>query len=111
MRSSPAPQLVAQLCYDTSMGATTFITIRELRNQTKRVFETLGDSTGVVTSNGKPVGVLLSLDEDLDSLVESVRQVRAVRAVSRLRAQAKDSGAANLDAEEIGEEIRKTRER
>jgi antitoxin (DNA-binding transcriptional repressor) of toxin-antitoxin stability system len=92
-------------------ASTTFISIRELRNQTQKVIEALGDSTGVVTSNGKPVGLLLAVDDDFDDLLQSLRQARAVRAVSRLREQARTAGADQLRPAEISEEIRRARKR
>ena len=86
-----------------------FITMRELRNQTSQVIDELEDETGVVTSNGKPVGVLLGVNDDFEELIRVVRQARAAAAVSKLRAGARESGAAGLDSQEIDEEIRQAR--
>ena len=102
MRSMPL-----QLCYDTAMK---FVTMRELRNQTTRVIEELAGETGVITSNGKPVGVLLRADEDFDELLRVVRQARAAAAVSRLRLAARESGVRDLTPDETEREIQRARE-
>ena len=86
-----------------------FITMRELRNQTTQVIEDLEEETGVVTSNGKPVGILLRVDDDFDSTISVLRQARSAAAVSRLRQEARESGAVTLSEAEIDEEIRATR--
>ena len=86
-----------------------FITMRELRNQTTQVIEELEEETGVITSNGKPVGILLRVDDDFDSKISVLRQARSAAAVSRLRQEARESGSADLSESEIDQEIRATR--
>ncbi len=86
-----------------------FITMRELRNQTTQVIEELEEETGVITSNGKPVGILLSVDDDFEAKISTLRQARSAAAVSLLRQEARQSGAAALSEAEIDEEIRATR--
>lgn len=88
-----------------------FITMRELRNQTTQVIDELDGDTGVITSNGKPVGILLRVGEDqFEETLSTLRQARAAAAVSRLRDSARESGAADLDPEEIEREIRAARD-
>jgi hypothetical protein len=43
-----------------------FITMRGLRNQTTQVIEELDEETGIVTSNGRPVGTLLSVEKNFE---------------------------------------------
>jgi PHD/YefM family antitoxin component YafN of YafNO toxin-antitoxin module len=86
-----------------------FITMRELRNQTTQVIEELDDETGVVTSNGKPVGILLRVRDDFEETIAVLRQARAAAAVSRLRQAARDSGRARLTEEVIAREVRAAR--
>ena len=86
-----------------------FITMRELRNQTSQVIDELENETGVVTSNGKPVGVLLGVNDDFEDLIRVVRQARSAAAVSKMRAGAREAGAADLDSRQIDEEIRLAR--
>ena len=86
-----------------------FVTMRELRNQTTQVIEDLAAETGVITSNGKPVGVLLRVDEDFDELLQVLRQARAAAAVSRMRAGARESGVRDLTPEDVDREIQQAR--
>ena len=87
-----------------------FITMRELRNQTSQVIEGLGRETGVVTSNGKPVGLMLRVQDDFEEMTALLRQARAAAAVSRLRESAREIEASQLTSSEIDEEIRATRQ-
>lgn len=84
--------------------------MRELRNQTTQVIEGLDDETGVITSNGEPVGILLRVRDDFEETIAMLRQARAAAAVSRLRQGARESGAVRLSEEEIEREIRAVRE-
>lgn len=86
-----------------------FITMRELRNQTTQVIEELDGETGVITSNGKPVGILLGVDGDFEDTLTVLSQARASAAASGLRENARSSGAERLSAEEIDREIREVR--
>ena len=86
-----------------------FITMRELRNQTSQVIDQLDDETGVITSNGEPVGILVRVNEDFEETISVLRQARASAAVSKLRRQALESGADQLSPEDIDAEIRKAR--
>jgi len=86
-----------------------FITLRELRNQTSQVIEELDEETGVITSNGNPVGILLRVNGDFEETISVVRQARAAAAVSRLRRQALESGTDRLSESEIEREIRAVR--
>ena len=87
-----------------------FITMRDLRNQTTQVIEELDDETGVVTSNGTPVGILLRIRDDFEETLSMLRQARAAAAVSRLRRTARESGTGRLSEQEIEREISAVRE-
>ena len=82
-----------------------FITMRELRNQTSQVIEELDDDTGVITSNGTPVGILVRVNENFEETIDVLRQARAAAAVSRLRRQALESGTDQLTPDDIDREI------
>lgn len=63
-----------------------FVSVRELRNNPGAVWAELREQDLVLTFNGKPVGILLSTDEEeFGEALESVRRVRAMQAVSRMR--------------------------
>lgn len=86
-----------------------FITMRELRNQTTQVIEELDGETAVITSNGKPVGILLRVDDDFEETIAMLLQARAAAAVSHLRQKARDAGKAKMSEREIEREIQAVR--
>jgi prevent-host-death family protein len=87
-----------------------FISVRELRNNPGEVWEELREQDLVLTSNGKPVGILLGVaEEELGETLESVRRVRAMQAVSRMRRRAAESGLDRLAPDEIEAEVRAVR--
>ena len=89
-----------------------FVTIRELRNRPGRIWDDLRADDLVLTANGKPVGILVGVEDDnLEEALASLRRARALRAVSRLRQQAKISGARELTPRQIAAEVRATRRR
>jgi prevent-host-death family protein len=64
----------------------------------------------VVTSQGKPVAVLLPIDVDsLDGTLSTLRSVRALHAQAALQRAAKENGTASLTVKEIESEIRAAR--
>jgi prevent-host-death family protein len=87
-----------------------FISVRELRNNPGDVWEKLHEEDLVLTSNGKPVGILLGVaEEDLGDALESVRRARAMQAVSRMRRRAAESGLDRLAPEEVEAEVQAVR--
>lgn len=89
-----------------------YVSIRELRNRPGRVWSTLSKEDVVLTANGKPMGVLVGVDETrLDDTVEAIRRAKAVLAVSRIRRKAAQTGTDRISMEEINREIRGVRAR
>ena len=87
-----------------------FISVRELRNNPGEVWEKLHEEDLVLTSNGKPVGILLGVaEEDLGDALESVRRARAMQAVSRMRRRAAENGLDRLAPEEVEAEVQAVR--
>ncbi|HEV8238915.1 MAG TPA: type II toxin-antitoxin system Phd/YefM family antitoxin [Thermoanaerobaculia bacterium] len=87
-----------------------FVTIRELRNRPGRVWDDLRDDDLVLTANGKPVGILVGVEEEgLEDALASLRRARAMQATSRLRRQAAKSGARDLPPRQVAAEIRAVR--
>lgn len=88
------------------------MSVRELRNRPGRLWSTLSKEDVVLTSKGKPIGVLVGVDETrLDETIEVVRRVRVVLAVSRMRKKAQETGSSGLSMPEINREIREVRGR
>lgn len=97
------------MCYATLVK---YVSIRELRNRPGLVWSTLSKGDLVLTANGKPMGVLVGVDETrLDDTVEAIRRAKAILAVSRMRRKAAETGANKLSLAEINQEIRKVRRR
>ena len=88
-----------------------FVASRELRINPGAVWTLLRDEKDlVVTSNGKPVGVLTVADEDsLEDVLAVLRQGRAHTAVAELRLGARDRGLDRLTDERVQDGIRKAR--
>jgi len=87
-----------------------FVTVRDFRSASRDVWDKLNcDGELVVTNNGKPTALLLDIgDDDLEELLMSIRQTKAIRAYNRLRTQAIERGP--LSEGEIDAEIRATRD-
>lgn len=89
-----------------------YVSVRELRNRPGKVWATLSKADVVLTANGKPMGVLVGVDEArLDETVDAIRRARATLAVSRMRKRAAESHASRLSLAEINREIREVRRR
>jgi prevent-host-death family protein len=89
-----------------------YVSVRELRNRPGRLWSTLSKDDVVLTSNGKPMGVLVGVDEaGLADTVEAIRRARAILAVSRIRKKAAESGLSRLPMGDVNREIREVRRR
>ena len=87
-----------------------FYSVRDLRTETKGMWETL--STGdevVITNNGKPSALMIEIPEGgFDEVVQAVRQAKAIIAMNRMRSRALKSGG--LTEEEIDSLIAEARQ-
>ena len=89
-----------------------FLSVRELRNEPGKVWRELEQEDLVVTANGRPVGILVSVKEgDLEQTLLALRRARAAVAVSRMRRRAAERRTERLSAAEIDREIRAVRRR
>jgi prevent-host-death family protein len=89
-----------------------YVSVRELRNSPGRLWTTLSKDDVVLTSNGKPMGVLVGVDETrLADTLEAIRRARAVLAVSRIRKKAAETGRNRLSMGQINREVREVRRR
>jgi len=88
-----------------------FISVRDLRNRTAKVWDDLGrEQDLVVTSNGKPVALLSSVSEEtLEERLAGSRRSRALAAVEALQKSSLKSGKDRLTAQEIEAEIEAVR--
>lgn len=88
-----------------------FVPTRALRINPGEVWSLLEQEKDlVITSNGKPVGVLTLADEDsLEEVLATLRQGRAQAAVAEIRRVAAARGLDRLTERGVQEIIRRTR--
>lgn len=84
-----------------------FVTVRELRAESGRVWERIAAGEEIVlTRNGKPFALLLPTEPaDLETVLRAHRAARLGAAVRRLRDQARARGTARLSGGAIQAEI------
>ena len=88
-----------------------FISVRELRNHSAAVWDTLTEEQDlVITSNGKPIAVLsATTGSTLETSLAALRQARAQLAVTSMQQRARETGADNLSLDDVNAEIDATR--
>lgn len=87
-----------------------FVSTRDLRNRPGYVRDLAQKEELVLTANGKPIAILLGVDEDgLEDAAQAVRQAKALLALSRLRKQASRRGSSRLSSGDVDREIRAVR--
>jgi hypothetical protein len=84
-----------------------FMNYRDLRNTPSAVWEALEtDEAVALVANGEPRAIMLGIEpDDLETMLQVVRRVRAQMALSRIRASAADRNVDQLTAEDIAAEI------
>ncbi len=89
-----------------------FVTVRDLRGRSAEVWRQLAEEHElVVTSNGKPIAILTSTNEDtFEQSLREVRRARALQAVSEIQQRSVEQGRETLTEEEIDAEIVATRQ-
>ena len=82
-----------------------FYSVRDLRTESKSVWESLASGSEVViTNNGKPSALMIDIPEGcFDDTVQAVRQARAMIAFNNMRRKAAVRGF--MSEEEIEAEI------
>ena len=86
-----------------------FYSVRELRTNTKSIWEELSKENDVViTNNGKPYALMVGIPEGrFDETVRALRQAKAIAAMERMRSNAEKNGFMSDD--EIDEAIKEAR--
>ena len=82
-----------------------FYTARELRTNTKSIWENLSkDNDVVITNNGKPYALMVGIPEGrFEETVRALRQAKAIAAMDRMRNSASKNGF--MSDEEIDEAV------
>ena len=91
-----------------------FISVRDLRSKSAQVWGQLAEEKElVVTSNGKPIAILSTVQEDrLEETLAAIRRARAMAAVDAMQQRALKMGLDTMTLEEINaiiEEVRRER--
>lgn len=87
-----------------------FLSTRDLRNRPGFVRDLAREEDIVLTANGKPIALLLGVeDDDFEETAQVIRQARAQRALSRMRRQAESQGLSRMSLSEINAEVRAVR--
>jgi len=83
------------------------IAIKDLKQPRQLKERLLAEKELLLTSDGRPVAVLVSVDasEDPETVIQSIRDARSRLALSRIREAASRGGAAKLSLDEINREI------
>lgn len=82
-----------------------FYSVRDLRNDSKSMWESLkGNGEAVITNNGKPAALMLDISEDnFEIMLQAIRQAKAMIAFNNMRSRAAAKGF--MSDEEIEAEI------
>ena len=101
------------MCDDcATLKSMKLLSVRDFRNRPGEGWKALKHDDFVVTSNGKPVGLLIGVPEaELETSILALRRARATMAVSRMRKSAKARGADRWTPRQIDAEIARVRRR
>lgn len=88
-----------------------FISVRDLRGKSAEVWKDLaGEKEMVVTSNGRPVAILASVNEsNVEESLSAFRRARAVEAVAAIQRKSVEEGRDQLSPQAIEAEINDVR--
>lgn len=89
-----------------------FVSVRDLRGKSAEVWKDLpGEREMVITSNGRPIAILASVNEsNLEESLSAFRRARAIEAVASLQRRSVMRGTDSLSMDEIETEVAVVRE-
>ena len=88
-----------------------FFSVGDLESKSSQIWKELPvQKEVVVTSNGRPITLLSSIDEnDFEQVLAAFRQARATNAVASIQFESTHKGTDKISLEEINAEIREAR--
>ncbi len=88
-----------------------FLSVRDLKSKSAEVWKDLPEQKDmVVTSNGRPVAILSSINENnLEEVLSAFRRARAMQAVTSVQYDSVRAGTDQITAAEIDDEIKAVR--
>ena len=84
-----------------------FLSVRDLKTKSSQVWKELaGQKEMIVTSNGRPIALLSSINENnLEQVLTAFRRARATNAVSSIQYESTQKGTEKISMDEIDAEI------
>jgi len=88
-----------------------FLSVRDLKTKSSQVWRELPDQKEmIITSNGRPIAILSSINENnLEQVLSEFRRARATDAVASMQYESVQKGTNKLSMEEIDAEIKAVR--
>jgi antitoxin (DNA-binding transcriptional repressor) of toxin-antitoxin stability system len=88
-----------------------FLSVRDLKGKSAQIWKELPEEKEMVlTSNGRPIAILSSINEDnLEQVLSAFRRARAIEAVTALQYASAAGGTSKLAMKEIDKEIKAVR--
>jgi antitoxin (DNA-binding transcriptional repressor) of toxin-antitoxin stability system len=90
-----------------------FLSVRDLKTKSSQVWKELaGQKEIIVTSNGRPIALLSSINENnLEQVLTAFRRARATNAVASIQYESSQKGTDTISMDEINTEIGVVRSR
>ena len=84
-----------------------FLSVRDLKTKSSQVWKELpGQKEMIVTSNGRPIALLSSINENnLEQILTAFRRARATNAVASIQYESTQKGTDKISIDEINAEI------
>ena len=88
-----------------------FLSVRDLKTKSSQVWKELSDHKEmIVTSNGRPIALLSSIDENnLEQVLSAFRHARATSSVALIQHESAQKGTDKISLDEINAEIKAVR--
>jgi antitoxin (DNA-binding transcriptional repressor) of toxin-antitoxin stability system len=88
-----------------------FLSIRDLKTKSSQVWQELPNQKEmIITSNGRPIAILSSINENnLEQVLSAFRLARATNAVSSIQYESVRQGTDKLTIDDINAEIKAVR--
>jgi antitoxin (DNA-binding transcriptional repressor) of toxin-antitoxin stability system len=84
-----------------------FLSVRDLKTKSSQVWKELpGQKEMIVTSNGRPIALLSSVNENnLEQVLTAFRRARATNSVASIQYESTQKGTDKISLDEINAEI------
>lgn len=86
-----------------------YISSAELRSNPALLWKEGEDNDTIITVNGKPKVISISINGEPEEVLDLIRRLRAEQAIEHLWQKSKESGADKLKLSDINKEIREVR--